>query len=152
MSPPLPLRDIQLPAEPSWWPPAPGWWVLAVLLLCALLWLLMLAFRQWRRQRQRRQRLRWLAEALAAAGGDLPAQMAAASELLRRLARRDAPAALPLQGEAWLRFLDGDGPERPFSAGPGRLLLDGGYRPRLEPAEVAAALAVVRRRVERGLP
>jgi hypothetical protein len=27
------LRDIHLPAEPAWWPPAPGWWALAVIAL-----------------------------------------------------------------------------------------------------------------------
>lgn len=33
------LADIHLPAEVSYWPPAPGWWVLAVLMLIALVYL-----------------------------------------------------------------------------------------------------------------
>ncbi len=32
----LPLRDIHLPGSIGWWPPAPGWWLLAGLLLAAL--------------------------------------------------------------------------------------------------------------------
>jgi hypothetical protein len=54
MSANLPLRDVQLPPAPSWWPPAPGYLmvggaVLLVLLVIAVLW--------WRR---RRRRQRWL--------------------------------------------------------------------------------------------
>ena len=30
------LRDLHLPMEPGWWPPAPGWWVIAVLMLLVL--------------------------------------------------------------------------------------------------------------------
>ncbi|MEP6880575.1 MAG: DUF4381 domain-containing protein, partial [Dokdonella sp.] len=32
------LRDIHLPADPSWWPPAPGWWILAAILLGVTIW------------------------------------------------------------------------------------------------------------------
>ena len=38
MNPQLQLRDIHLPAEPSWWPPAPGWWLLAILLMARVWW------------------------------------------------------------------------------------------------------------------
>ncbi|WP_128809166.1 DUF4381 family protein, partial [Xanthomonas translucens] len=77
--------------------------------------------------------------------GAAPAQVAAVSELLRRAARRRDPAAAALQGEAWLRFLDG-GKRQDFSAGPGRVLLDGGYRRDLEHAQLQALLPLARRR------
>jgi len=32
----LPLRDIHLPENIGWWPPAPGWWLLPVLAALAL--------------------------------------------------------------------------------------------------------------------
>ncbi|WP_155646629.1 DUF4381 family protein, partial [Xanthomonas translucens] len=71
--------------------------------------------------------------------------VAAVSELLRRAARRRDPAAAALQGEPWLRFLDG-GKRQDFSAGPGRVLLDGGYRRDLEHAQLQALLPLARRR------
>lgn len=152
MSPPLPLRDIQLPPEPSWWPPAPGWWVLAGVLLILVALLVGSAIRRWQASRRTQQRLRWLEEALASAGTDPARQLAAMSELLRRLARRDAPQALLLRGEEWLRFLDGDLAGQPFSTGPGRLLLDGGYRSTIAGEDRAAVEALVRQRIEKGLP
>lgn len=36
MSNQLPLRDIHLPAEVPWFPPAPGWWLLAIVALLSL--------------------------------------------------------------------------------------------------------------------
>lgn len=31
------LRDIHLPSDVSWWPPAPGWWVLAGVLIAIVM-------------------------------------------------------------------------------------------------------------------
>ena len=43
------LRDIHLPADPAWWPPAPGWWLLlgpALLAIAAAA--ILLRPRRWR--------------------------------------------------------------------------------------------------------
>ena len=136
----LVLRDVHVPPSPSWWPLAPGWW----LVLGAVL-LLVIGISAWRLLRRRRE-LRWqrwfdeIGKAHSPAG-----QVAAMSERLRRAARCVDPAADRLEGEAWLQFLDGRRGQA-FSQGPGRLLLDGGYRRDVPPAELAAATAVARAR------
>lgn len=135
----LPLRDVHLPPPPSWWPPAPGWWWLGGALLLLLAgWLAWYACR-WRR---RRRWLRWFEQACAE--GAPPQRLAAMSMLLRRAARRCRPGAELLQGEDWLRFLDG-GKGTAFSRGPGRLLLDGGYRPRIDDAVALDAVHALAR-------
>ena len=82
-------------------------------------------------------------------------RVAVMSALLRRAARRRDVGADRLQGEAWLAFLDAPsrsrrGPTRrrdvAFSEGPGRLLLDGGYRPDVDPAQVEALRVLARSR------
>lgn len=154
MKPELQLRDIHLPAEPSWWPPAPGWWLLALLLMVALIWLLR---RLLRRQRAQRRRAALMAEFDAVLhSADPRARVAAVSQLLRRAARLRDPAAAALQGEAWLRFLDGpvaaradvDDPAgaRPFSVGVGRVLLDGPYRAHIDAEAVDALIVPARAR------
>jgi len=136
----LPLRDVHLPPGPSWWPPAPGWWWLAgavlLVVLAVLLWM------NWRAHRRARW-IRWFMQ--EAATGTPEQRLAAVSALLRRAARQASPGSELLQGEDWLRFLDGPG-TRAFSAGPGRLLLDGAFRPRVDVAAVeeVAALAQAR--------
>lgn len=102
---PLPLRDIHLPPDPSWWPPAPGWWVLSAV-ICVLLvagyWL----YRRARRTRRWRQRV--LAE-IRQLGDRHPrddmAYAAALHQLLRRAAWRYSAEAHHLQGEPWRRVL-----------------------------------------------
>jgi len=138
---PLPLRDVHLPAAPEWWPPAPGWWLLAA----AIIAVVVLPALLWRRRRRRRQR--WLALFdRDLAGADTPAaRIAAASELLRRAARHSAPRAVHLQGEQWLRFLDGK-QGHAFSEGDGRLLLDGGYRRDVDAEQAARLCALARTR------
>jgi hypothetical protein len=138
--PDLVLRDIHQQPPPPWWPPAPGWWILAaaVLLLSALAawWLA-------RRRRRRRQVAALFDDALGAAIQPA-AQVAAISELLRRAARRRDPEADRLQGEDWLRWLDRELASAGFSTGPGRLLLDGGFRRDVPESDVANLRSLAR--------
>lgn len=138
--PALVLRDVQLAHTPAWWPLPPGW--LLVLLVIAVLLLagLVLILRRWQ---LRRGWARQFDQAMARADSPV-AQVLAAAELLRRGALLHAPQAAALQGAAWLAWLDAGGTS--FSAGPGRLLLDGGYRAVLPADQAQAACALARRR------
>ena len=138
----LVLRDVHQPPPPSWWPPAPGWWAIAavIALLAGIGW-------WWHARRRRRQRriAAWFVGAVAAAA-TAPRQVEAMSGLLRRAARRRNARADRLEGEAWLALLDGEDARRPFSQGPGRLLLDGGFRADTPQAEVDALRPLARAR------
>lgn len=154
MNPELPLRDIHLPPEPSWWPPAPGWWVLAVVVVVLMFFLARWLLRVWRRARRRRA---LYASFEAAASLSEPTMRAAAiSQVLRRAARLRDPSTATLQGEEWLRYLDRDANvgaaanDAVFSAGPGRALLDAPYRAQVDAAAVDAMIAPARKRF-RGL-
>jgi hypothetical protein len=134
------LRDVHVPPAPSLWPPAPGWWLVAgaVALAVAIAW--------WIRRKRRRRMLAWQKLFDDACGHAAPAaQVAAISELLRRAARRVDAKADHLQSEDWLRLLDGQ-KQKGFSEGPGRLLLEGGYRREVPADEFAAARALARAR------
>lgn len=142
----LPLRDIHQPPPPPWWPPAPGWWWLAA----ALLALLAFVAWWWLRARRRRAAIVRLFDERVRAAATPVERVAAMSELLRRAARRRDPAADRLQGDAWLAFLDGDTSSgdtaRPFLEGAGRVLLDGGFRRRIDDGAAAALLPLARGR------
>ncbi len=97
------LRDIHLPSEIGWWPPAPGWW-----LLLAMLLLLLIALVCWRRhQHKQAWRRQALAQLQAIRQQSANQQPAAISALLRRVAIRCfAPQQVAsLNGEQWLNFL-----------------------------------------------
>jgi hypothetical protein len=141
------LRDIHLPAAPSWWPPAPGWWALAALVAIALAWLLRRHLHARRMQRARRALQREF-DRLRADAPDGASQVAAMSLLLRRAAKRYAPAALALRDGDWLRFLDADDASQPFSRGAGRVLADGPYRPRVAQEDADALAPIVRKRLD----
>lgn len=138
---PLVLRDVHVPPAPGWWPPAPGWWLALLVIALAVAIPLLL------QQRRRARRRRWAAlfDRDCDAASAPPVQVAAASELLRRAARNVDRHADRLQGQAWLTFLDGTNGQ-PFSAGPGRLLEDGGYRRRVDPRQLEQLRELARAR------
>ena len=99
------LRDIHLPRDPSWWPPAPGWWVLALLLLAAGS---MAAWWWLRRKRRRAIERAVLAEVdlLATKWSGQSQQLATGlHQLLRRGALRYDNGAARAHGDDWRRIL-----------------------------------------------
>jgi len=143
------LRDLHLPADPSWWPPAPGWWLLTLVCLAALGWTVVVLRRAWLRRRPRRA-ARQLLRSLNArhAQGELSAEayVQQVNELLKRLLVRGLgrSGVAPLQGEAWLRWLDAEAGSRDFTAGAGQVLGDARFRPAFEVDAAALAGAVAR--------
>jgi len=125
----LPLRDIQLPAEPGWWLPAPGWWVLLALILLAIAatWWLVRRFRSTRLKMHALSELDSLYKNLSAAPGDF---VKAVSTLMRRVVISYFPRAdtAGLTGDAWLNFLDLQLKDKRFSRGPGAALVSEAYR------------------------
>ena len=97
------LRDIHLPADPAWWPPAPGWWLLAGLALVALV-VVAWAWRRHRRMHGRRQQILDELEHLLRqhrANGGRTALLQAMHQLLRRVARQHDAHATRQRGETW---------------------------------------------------
>ena len=146
------LRDIHLPADPSWWPPAPGWWLLAFLCLAILalagIWLR----RRWIRRRWQ-QRVNSEFEKIAtdySAASDALRLSTEVSQLLRRASRLLDPAAPALHGEAWLAFLDSNLGGDEFTKGAGRAILEGPYQ-RSANYDADALLDLVRRWLKRVL-
>lgn len=145
----LPLRDIHLPPEPSWWPPAPGWWLLALLVLAAVFMLWRTARTRLEQGRIRRDILRQF-DAELSQRTDASDRLRCAAAFIRRWQLRHRPDLSALRGEAWLEWLDADAPERPFSTGVGRLLVDALYQPRCERDDVEACIDLVRMTLVRG--
>ncbi|MEZ5560390.1 MAG: DUF4381 domain-containing protein [Pseudomonadales bacterium] len=135
------LRDIHLPADPSWWPPAPGWWLLALLVLLALA-LLARRLRRALRARLPLRRARQLYAGIHARyrAGELSdvEYVHASNELLKRVFVHglDRPGARRASGAEWLALLDRELGTSEFSTGPGRVLGDARFAPRVD---VAAA-------------
>lgn len=94
------LRDIHLPEDVSWFPPAYGWFVLVLAALA--LWSGYRLFRIWRRTSRKLYALKLLSSQTGlspvAAGRQI-------SEILRRICVFRYPAAAALSGEDWLHFL-----------------------------------------------
>jgi len=128
------LRDVHVPVEPAWWPPAPGWWLLGLAAMTLLGVLLRAGWRAWRSYaliRQARVLHIELARQLLAAELDDQAYADACNELLKRLFVHGLGlvAAGPLADDRWLALLDRALGEPAFSQGPGRALGESRFRP-----------------------
>ena len=115
------LKDVHLPAEPSWWPPAPGWWIVTALLLLLLMAAVRMLLR-WRARRAPYQQARSLHEALAERlrSGELQPEryVHEANALVKRLLlhARSERAATTLTGDDWLAHLSDLAPQQTLPA------------------------------------
>lgn len=104
------LRDIHLPDPVSPWPPGPGWWVLAALLLMALVAAVIWCWRHYRRNAWRRSAQAALAQAHNdwQQSGDHDSYLQAVNAILKRaaLARFPREDVAALSCERWEAFLD----------------------------------------------
>ena len=141
MSANLPLRDVQVPPAPSWWPPAPGYLMIGGVVLLLLV-VAVAAFFWWQRRRRRQRWLQLFDQELASTA-DAAAELAAIAGLLRRAARQAQPGSESLRDDAWWQRVDLQGtlPEARRS-----LLAEGDYRPRVDVNEVAAVRRWARER------
>ena len=119
------LRDVILPADPGFWPPAFGWWLLLVAIIVVLIGAVVLA-----RALYLRIRARTPVDEFDALVKLQPHQaITQLSILMRRvaIANYSRPAVAGLCGEAWLKFLDQSGNTDQFTNGVGRVLTSGPY-------------------------
>lgn len=98
------LAPEHAPLIPAWWPPAPGWWMLTVLLLALIFGVVL-----WWRQPRRRLRRIGLQELrrIRSVDADIPQTAQTVQNLLRRyaLAAFGPDRVARLSGEAWLQFV-----------------------------------------------
>lgn len=140
------LRDIHLPAEPGWWPPAPGWWLVACALLVAVG---ILVWRLWRRWRDRAP-VRQAAQLLDDLWQDYQDDRDAAryvhgcNEVLKRLFVGPLlhPEVVAASGQRWLEWLDTASESTAFTRGAGQALGERRFQPRPEVDAPALRLAL----------
>lgn len=125
----LPLKDIHIPADISWFPPAIGWWILA-LLIPLLIVLSIWIYKRLTRKTALKTAHKLLAELQQNKLQDKLIMICELSALLRRvaisIATREKVAGLI--GRQWLEFLDSTVKGEPFTKGVGQLLADAPYR------------------------
>lgn len=135
------LKDVMLPPDPAFWPPAIGWWLLLIGTIAALAGMVYLVrLLYWR---MHRMSLVKEVDALV----DLQPQLAIAqlSVLMRRIAltRYSRSEVAGLCGYEWLEFLDTSGETDQFTRGPGEALASAPYSGRV-PDQISPLFDVCR--------
>ncbi len=110
------LKDIHLPPQPSWRPPAPGWWLVTILLLAAIIYTLI----KWRQRLQRLRPIKLALRELAQLdlNPDKPEEQRQVLQELSSLIRRFCIVFFPqtpvagLCGKTWLEFLIKEAPSK----------------------------------------
>ncbi|KAF3982316.1 MAG: DUF4381 domain-containing protein [Methylococcales symbiont of Hymedesmia sp. n. MRB-2018] len=125
----LKLRDIHLPDDIGWWPPAIGWWILAALIpLCCffIFWLYQRITRK-TALKTAKKHLQGIKQDKALDNIDI---LIALSALLRRVAMSVSPRdqTASLAGKAWLDYLDNTVLGSPFTQSTGTLLATAHYQ------------------------
>jgi hypothetical protein len=123
------LRDVHLPADPAWWPPAIGWWVMALAAIALIVWLIWKAIAAYQKRAPIRAAKHLLGEAYEQyQAGAISAvdYLHRGNELLKRLLVRALghEEMAPLSGIRWLHALDRLSGSTAFSDGPGSALGD----------------------------
>ncbi len=128
------LKDIHLPVEPTWWPPAPGWWVLALIVIGLIIWAagrLRAAYRRRRPLKLARGYYDEVYSAFSRGEIDGPAYLQQTNELLKRLYVHGVgdDRARSANDENWLAYLDARSGDNAFTQGPGRQLGNQRFQP-----------------------
>ncbi|WP_084784028.1 DUF4381 domain-containing protein [Marinobacterium aestuarii] len=130
------LRDLQLPAEVGFWPPAPGWWLLAALLLGGLVWAGLWLWRRWQHNAYRRAALKLLNAYRQQLQQDDNRQryLTLVAQLLRRTALSAYPqqALAGLTDNAWRQCLIDSSGLDAFNGSAGDALVRGPYQAAIE--------------------
>lgn len=126
----LPLRDIHLPGDVGWWPPALGWWIVAAVAAAALAYAVY-SYVSRRRERAAANAIRRVVARLDS-GAEPVSCVQQISAVLRRFVisahAADEPVA-GLTGRRWLEYLDSRWERAEFAGGPGRELVVAPYAP-----------------------
>lgn len=128
----LPLKDIHLPDDILWWPPAPGWWVLSIVLLAIILLLPKL----WRWLQYKPVKFLSLKEFYQIQQNhkqqaDPKQALQAITTLLRRtvMSKSGRAGHAGVVGDDWLKELNQMSNKDCFTPAQGELLKHGRYQP-----------------------
>ena len=128
------LKDIYLPVEPHWWPPAPGWWIAAALIL-SMLWWGGSRFWAYRAATRPIRAARRMIDSLIAEEATATSNDAVLANQCNEVLKRLLVVALGMRtltnqsGETWLRSLDQLSMSTSFTQGAGSVLGEDRFRP-----------------------